>query len=35
MHCADFNPISAFRLFVSNPEKGRNITIRNLRTAFE
>jgi Ca2+-binding EF-hand superfamily protein len=31
----DFGPVQAFRIFVQKPDKGRNITINNLRDAYE
>jgi Ca2+-binding EF-hand superfamily protein len=30
-----FNPIQAYRLFLKNPENGRNITLSNLKQAFD
>jgi hypothetical protein len=35
LYCEDFGPVQAFRIFVQKPDKGRNITINNLRDAFD
>ena len=35
LYCEDFGPVQAFRIFVQKPDKGRNITINNLKDAFE
>lgn len=35
LYCEDFGPVQAFRIFVQKPDKGRNITINNMRDAFD